>query len=134
MRRETDGYLEAWMVKRFAESPHAEMAVSELVAVGWWSIEGQGYRIHHHMEHQPEVDVIVKRRALEAERQRKHRRKKAGLADGDDNRHGVTQRVTPRVTRNGTERNGSGELQDQLRQEQEQDWEPPVERGSGLSA
>ena len=81
MRRETGGYIEAREVKRFAESPHAEMAVAELVALGWWVIDGQGYRIEHHMEHQPEPDVIEARRKLSAERQKRHRRKKAGLAE-----------------------------------------------------
>ena len=79
MRRETAGYITAQDIRRFAESPHAEMAVQELVACGWWSIDGQGYRVNHHMEHQPEPDLIAKRRELGAERQRKHRRKKAGL-------------------------------------------------------
>lgn len=79
MRRETAGYLSARDLKRLAESPHAEMAVAELVACGWWSIEGQGYRINHHMEHQPEPDLIAKRRELTNERVKKHRRKKAGL-------------------------------------------------------
>lgn len=80
MRRETGGYLTSRDIARFAESPHAEMAVTELVACGWWSVEGQGYRINHHMEHQPEPDVLAKRRELTADRVRKHRRKKAGLS------------------------------------------------------
>jgi hypothetical protein len=33
------------------------------------------------MEHQPEPDLIAKRRELTAERARRHRRKKAGLDD-----------------------------------------------------
>lgn len=81
MRRETGGYIDAREVKRFAESPHAEAAVDELVSVGWWSFERQGYRVHHHMEHQPEPDVIAKRREDTAHRVRKHRRKKAGLPE-----------------------------------------------------
>ena len=68
MRRESGGYLAARDVKRLAESPHTEMAVAELVACGWWSIENQGYRINHHMEHQPEPDLIAKRRELTADR------------------------------------------------------------------
>lgn len=79
MRRETGGFLTARDVRRLAESPHAEMAVSELVACGWWSIDGQGYRINHHMEHQPEPDLIAKRREDTNERVKRHRRKKAGL-------------------------------------------------------
>lgn len=58
MRREGGGYIASRDVKRFAESPHAEMAVAELVACGWWSIEG---------------------RQLNADRQKKHRLKKAGI-------------------------------------------------------
>ena len=117
MRRETGGYVDVRDVKRFAESPHADMAVSELVAVGWWSLEGQGYRINHHMEHQPEPDLLAQRRGLTAERVRKHRRKKAGLDSGNA--------VTERVTRDGTGRDGTGELQDQLREEAEPSWQPP---------
>jgi hypothetical protein len=79
MRRETAGYITAHDVRRFAESPHAQMAVDELVACGWWAIEGQGYRIVHHMEHQPEPDLIARRREQTADRQRKFRRRKAGL-------------------------------------------------------
>lgn len=82
MHRESGGYIDSRDVKRFAESPHADMAVAELVACGWWSIEGQGYRINHHMEHQPEPDLIAKRRADTYERVKKHRRKKAGLDQG----------------------------------------------------
>ena len=81
MRRETGGYIEARDVRRFAESPHAEIAVDELIAVGWWTVERQGYQIRHHMEHQPEPDLIAKRRADTAERVKKHRRKKAGLSE-----------------------------------------------------
>ncbi|WP_210441507.1 hypothetical protein [Nocardioides xinjiangensis] len=79
MRRETGGHIEARDLKRFAESPHVDLAVTELVSCGWWSVEAQGYRIRHHMEHQPEPDLIAKRRELTAERVKKHRRKKAGL-------------------------------------------------------
>lgn len=81
MRRESGGYLSSRDVRRLAESPHAEMAVQELVACGWWSVDAQGYRINHHMEHQPEPDLIAKRREMTAERVKKHRRKKAGLEE-----------------------------------------------------
>jgi len=79
MRRETGGYIDANEIRRFAESPHASVAVDELVATGWWSIERQGYRVHHHMEHQPEPDLIARRRAATADRVKRHRRKKADL-------------------------------------------------------
>lgn len=118
MRRETGGFITMRDVRRFAESPHAEMAVTELVAVGWWSVDGQGYRIHHHMEHQPEPDLIAKRRELTTERVRKHRRKKAGL-DSTDSGNAVTDGVTERVTRDGTGRDGTGSTTDQPRLEEE---------------
>jgi len=79
MRREAGGYFDAREVKRFGESPHVDMAVAELVACGWWSIEGQGYRVNHHMEHQPEPEIVQKRRADAAERQRRKRYKAAKL-------------------------------------------------------
>lgn len=100
MRRETGGFIEARQIKRWAESPHFEAAVLELVATGWWSIERQGYRINHHMEHQPEPQLIAKRREMTNERVRKHRLKKAGLTEGNA--------VSERVTRDGTGRVGAG--------------------------
>jgi len=81
MRRETGGAIRVRDVDRFAESEHARAAVDELVACGWWSIDRDGYRINHHMQHQPEPDLLAKRRELSASRQRRHRRKKAGLAN-----------------------------------------------------
>lgn len=100
MRRETGGFIVSKDVKRFSESPHAEAAIAELVATGWWSIERQGYRINHHMEHQPEPQLIARRRELTNERVRKHRLKKAGLSTSNP--------VSERVTRDGTGRDGSG--------------------------
>lgn len=80
MRRETGGYLSRRDVRRMAESNQAEEAVQELLELGFWEVEGNGYRIKHHMEHQPEPEVIRKRREAAAERQRKNRLKKAGVA------------------------------------------------------
>lgn len=86
MRRETGGWFDARDVRRFAESPHAGAAVDELVAAGWWSVDGQGYRINHAMRWQVEPEVLAKRRELDAERQRRHRQKKAGLSQRDATR------------------------------------------------
>ena len=44
----TDCFIRTNEVHRFAGSPHAEMAVIELVNNGWWSIKGQGYEVAHH--------------------------------------------------------------------------------------
>lgn len=99
MKRETGGYLETREVRRFAESPHAEMALTELVSVGWWSIDGQGYRINHHMEHQPEPDLLAKRREAAAERQRRFKRKKAGLEPASESSGHLNASSRPDPTR-----------------------------------
>jgi hypothetical protein len=44
----TDCYIRTDEVRRFAGSPHAEMAVTELVGQGWWKVKGQGYEVVHH--------------------------------------------------------------------------------------
>jgi hypothetical protein len=79
MRRETDGTLRPRDVPRLAESPDWQAGVEELVRVGFWEQCDNGYLIVHHMEHQPEAEVIEARRRNDAERQRRKRRKAAGL-------------------------------------------------------
>lgn len=104
MRRENGGYLSRRDLRRMAESDHADEAVAELLELGFWVQEGDGYRIKHHMEHQPEPEVIRTRREKEAERQRKKRLKDAGVAPvsrRDDQANDMRDPV-----RNGTERNG----------------------------
>ena len=44
----TDCYIRTDEVRRFAGSPHVEMAVTELVNLGWWRVQGQGYEVAHH--------------------------------------------------------------------------------------
>jgi hypothetical protein len=82
MRRETAGYLDKIDMRKAIETTNAASAVAELLAVGFWEQTEHGYLVHHHMEHQPEPDLLAKRRELTAERNRKYRRKKAGLTDG----------------------------------------------------
>jgi hypothetical protein len=79
MRRENAGRLPYREVRRFAESTASHAAVQELVEKGFWKDDGTAYQVIHHMEHQPEPEVIAKRRELAAERQRKSRLKKAGI-------------------------------------------------------
>ncbi len=107
MRRETDGVLDRLDVRRLAETRDADAAIAELVAAGFWTAHGDHWRIHHHMQHQPESDVISKRRENTADRVRRHRRKHAGLPK-ESNGNAVTHPVTERVTRDGTGRVGSG--------------------------
>jgi hypothetical protein len=81
MRRESGGYLDSRDIRRAIETENAAVAIAELLAVGFWERRGTGYLITHHMEHQPEPDLLEKRRQNDAQRQRKRRRKLAGLED-----------------------------------------------------
>lgn len=38
------------LVPRFAGSPHVDLAIQELINVGWWRINQQDYEIVHHAE------------------------------------------------------------------------------------
>lgn len=96
MRRETDGALRTRDVPRLAESPDWQAAVEELVRGGYWEAVDNGYLIVHHMEHQPESDVISARRHNDAERQRRKRRKAAGLDVSQQESRRDTPRDDPR--------------------------------------
>lgn len=101
MRRENGGLISKRDVDRFADSRRAAEAVEELIARGFWARTEGGYRVEHHMEHQPEPEVIDARRVKTAARVRKHRRKAAGLPSDPD--------VTPlRDALPGTGRDGTG--------------------------
>lgn len=124
MRRETGGLITERDIRRFAEAENVGSAIAELLEAGFWDPASAGYAVVHHMEHQPEPDVIDRRRQLTAERVRKHRRKKAGLSE-EDGGNGVTGSATERVTRVGTGRDGSG--RENLHREQDEqghlgDW------------
>jgi hypothetical protein len=81
MRRETGGVISKRDVDRFAESGLVDTGVAELLDAGLWQRTDTGYMVVHHMEHQPEREVLIARRANDAERQRRKRRKAARLAD-----------------------------------------------------
>jgi hypothetical protein len=81
MRRETDGYLDKIDIRKAIETVNVAAAIAERLAVGFWQQTEHGYIVKHHMEDQPEPEIIAKRRDLAAERARKSRRKKAGLVD-----------------------------------------------------
>ena len=109
MRRETGGQLDRRDVRRFAETANPDKAVQELVDHGFWTATGSGYQIQHHMEHQPDPETLAARRANDAERQARRRRKAAGL---DTTSQRESRRDTPRdVTRDDPRdpgRDGSG--------------------------
>jgi hypothetical protein len=77
MRRENGGSIDTIDIKRFAESPEALSAVTELVDKQCWSPTESGYQVQTHMELQVEPDVLATRRQTEAIRQREYRAKKA---------------------------------------------------------
>jgi hypothetical protein len=79
MRRESAGFLDHRDIRKAIETNNSAAAIAELIAVGFWQRLEHGWQIVHHMEHQPEPDLIARRRLLAAERVRKHRRRKAGL-------------------------------------------------------
>lgn len=79
MRRETGGFISERDIRRFAESESSTDAVKELLDRGFWEPAAGGYRIKHHMEHQPEPEVIAKRRENTARRVRRNRKRQAGL-------------------------------------------------------
>src|SRR5215207_6648196 len=85
MRREIGPRFPKRELKRLAETKtgNPDAAARELVARGFWLDHGTEYEVVHHMEHQPEPEVLTRRREMEAERQRRARLKKAGL-DPDD--------------------------------------------------
>jgi hypothetical protein len=85
MRRENGGLLDDRDIRQACETADPAAAIAELVAAGWWEAAGGGrVQIVENMLDQPEPEVIDARRKLGAERQRRHRRKLAGLDPGPD--------------------------------------------------
>lgn len=112
MRRENGPLISKRDVDRFAESPMADAAVVELLDAGFWRPAAGGYEVVMGMEHQPEPEVIEARRMADAERQRRSRRKRAGLPDDlasqRDNTRDSRRDNTRDSGRGGTGRGGSG--------------------------
>jgi len=132
MLKETGGQINRNGIRRAITTPDPAEAIAELVAAGFWTDHGEDcYVITHHMIHQPEPDLLEARRQLTAERVRKHRRKLAGLT-ADYSRNAVTERVTSnvtnavteRVTRDGSGRDGTGNLNPRQREEQQHTHNP----------
>jgi hypothetical protein len=106
MRRETGGRLTHRDLRRFAESEDAVGAAAELVALGWWTTHAHGFTVVHHIEHQPEPDVLLARREADAARQRRRRRKAAKL-DDEPSRRDTHRDDTRDPGRDGTDRDRS---------------------------
>jgi hypothetical protein len=131
MRRETDGHLAERDVRRFAETADPAAAVQELLAHGLWAREQGGYVVLHHMEHQPEREVIAARRAAAAERQSRKRRKDAGLEVPASRRE--SRRDDPRDP--GRDGPGTGQALSGNSDQQQPSWPPTAHiPGSGDQA
>lgn len=131
--RESDGVLADTEVRRFAETTDYGAAVQELVDHGLWIRIDGGFRIVHHMEHQPTAAYLADERSNAARRKQREREKKALLAAGygdeetevilkqrglapkgskkstshRDMGRDFTREMTRDPERSGTERNGS---------------------------
>lgn len=122
MKRERGPILPKPLLLRHMNSARAVEAIAELLDAGMWVDLGPAYRVLFGMEHQPEPDVIAARKLNDAERQRRRRRKLAGLSDPDPSRRDTPRDVTPDVRADYPRdpgRVGSGLEKHQLGQEQE---------------
>lgn len=111
MQHETGGRFRKRALYWFAGTADPESAAAELVAAGFWKDHGSEFEVVHHIEHQPEPDVLASRRARNAARVRKHRRKKAGLDSEPDVtalRNASVTRYRGSVTPVGSGRGGTG--------------------------
>ena len=77
MQQLTDGYVPA----AIAKSMGSPAEIKQLVAVGLWIEEGDGYRFPDWLDEQPSSDKIKKDRAAAAERQKKARSRAAEAND-----------------------------------------------------
>jgi hypothetical protein len=116
MDREMGPVLSPRDLRRALESEHADAAVRELLAAGWWVREGSdgSVRVIECMADQPEPEVIAKRREATADRKRRERLRRAGLDVDPETGEIVSRRDVPRdgtrdPGRDGTGRDGTGE-------------------------
>jgi hypothetical protein len=88
----TDCNIRVDEVRKIACSPHADMAVQELVGIGWWRLHGQGYELLQHADIiRSGIAVQVKKRATSKATSQRYRARHAEAT--------VTPDVTPDVTR-----------------------------------
>ena len=74
-RKLLDLYIPKDDLRRFAKRPEA---APELVAVGWWTDDGEHYVIRHHGGYQPTREAVLTRQAKNAENGRKGGRPRKG--------------------------------------------------------
>ncbi len=63
----TDGYIPGSVANRLANVPTPRKHIDQLVAVGLWHVEGEGYRIRSYLEYQPTAEEVEQRRRMRAE-------------------------------------------------------------------
>jgi hypothetical protein len=133
MRRETGGHLDRLDLRRLAETADPDAAVRELLAAGFWRPNtDRSWTVVHGMEHQPEPDLIAKRREKAADRMRRVRRRQAGLDDPSDAPRDAShsrERSRERSALPGSGRVGSGRESQQTNPAQDEEPWPDVANG-----
>jgi hypothetical protein len=81
MRRETGPRFPKHKLRKFATSRGRKRAAAELVTGGFWLDHGDDYEVLYHMEHQPEHELLAKKRSNASERTRQWRRRQAEMED-----------------------------------------------------
>jgi hypothetical protein len=80
MDDENGGLFDEDDILSFSRADKPLVRAQELEDCGFWQRIGETtWQILHHMEHQPDVEVLAARRSADAERQARKRRKSAGL-------------------------------------------------------
>jgi hypothetical protein len=103
-----DGWLPKRDLRRFAFTSDPQAAVAELVARGYWNDEGDAWRIVHHLEHQPSRDQVLRRRAVDAERQDRYRESKLRDAEQRHQSQRQSRQESRRYVTRDPGRDGSG--------------------------
>ncbi len=94
-------------LRRFAKTPEA---VDELVAVGWWTDDGDAYVIRHHGGYQPTREAVLARQAVNAANGKKGGRPKGSARERSEMPAPTaeTQSVSDSQNDSRTHRDGTG--------------------------
>ena len=121
-RKLLDLHLPAEDVRRFAKCPEA---VAELLAVGWWSEDGDGYVIRHHGTYQRPKEMVVRLQEVATKNGKKGGRPPREQAPRNP---AANPAANPRVNPQGQARTGQGsktEPPTEVEPESTTSW-PPV--------
>lgn len=89
----TDGRLPKYALPRFTDEPNAEAAAGQLVDVGIWDVDGDGWVIVGFLDEQPSAADVERTQALARDRQRKRRQHSNGDHSLCDTRYCVQSRA-----------------------------------------